>query len=373
MARDLATLVGSRRDAAEVSAVLHSISGKDPKRQTAVLNGLADGMTRRGTSLGTFLQSLPDAGAKERGLALLAGAAAVASDAARTAAERLDAIRLLVHVPWESAKESLAKLTAEDQPAEIRIAAVGVLSTHRKPEVAGILLAHLRRAMPALRREILEALTRQPERLDFVLTEIEEKRFPPAELGIPLIRQLVTHQNPALKERAQRLLKESLPEDRQVVIDRYRAATEREGDAKKGREVFKKNCVACHRIGDLGAAVGPDISDTLSKKKEQLLVDILDPSRVIDNNYVNYIVRTKAGAVLSGFIAAQTASSITLRRGVDQEDVVLRADIEEMKSSGLSLMPDGLEKNVSIEDMTDLLTFLKGWRFIDAPERERRP
>ncbi|HXX95484.1 MAG TPA: hypothetical protein VEN81_17825, partial [Planctomycetota bacterium] len=92
-----------------------------------------------------------------------------------------------------------------------------------------------------------------------------------------------------------------------------------------------------------------------------------------DANYVNFIVKTKAGAVLSGFISEQTASSITLRRGENQQDVVLRADIEEMKSSGTSLMPDGLEKNISLEDMSHLLSFLKGWRFIDAPERERRP
>jgi putative heme-binding domain-containing protein len=76
--------------------------------------------------------------------------------------------------------------------------------------------------------------------------------------------------------------------------------------------------------------------------------------------------------VVSGFIASQTASSLTLRRGEGQEDVVLRQDIEEMKSSGVSLMPEGLEKNITIDGMADLIAFLKGWRFIDAPERRQR-
>ena len=98
----------------------------------------------------------------------------------------------------------------------------------------------------------------------------------------------------------------------------------------------------------------------------------LDPSRVIDNNYVNFIVKKKTGAVLTGYISAQTTTSLTLRRGEGQEDVVLRDDIEEMKSSGVSLMPEGLEKNVTLDGMADLIAFLKGWRFIDAPERERR-
>jgi hypothetical protein len=72
------------------------------------------------------------------------------------------------------------------------------------------------------------------------------------------------------------------------------------------------------------------------------------------------------------YCCSETASSLTLRRGEGQEDVVLRQDIEEMKSSGVSLMPDGLEKNIPIDAMPDLIAFLKGWRFIDAPERERR-
>ena len=310
---------------------------------------------------------------REKAQTLLAGAAALAADGARPMAARLDAVRLLVHIPWDAARPALEKLLAEAQPNEVRTAAVGVLSTHKRPEVAPILLAPLKGAMPALRREILEAMARQPERLDFLLGEIEGKRLAPGELGIPLIRQLVSHAVPAIRDRARTLLKDSLPEDRQVVIDRFKAAAEKDGDAKKGREVFKKNCAPCHRIGDLGTAVGPDISDTLSKKKEQFLVDILDPSRVIDNNYMNVLVRTKSGAILSGFIAEQTASSLTLRRGEGQQDVVLRADIEEMKSSGTSLMPEGVEKAIPLEEMTDLLTFLKGWRFIDAPERERRP
>ena len=136
----------------------------------------------------------------------------------------------------------------------------------------------------------------------------------------------------------------------------------------KGAEVFEKNCASCHRLGGIGTHVGPDISDTFRRTPEALLVDILDPSRAIDNNYVNYLVRTRGGAVLSGFIADQTASSLTLRRGKDQQDVVLRRDIDQMRSSGVSLMPEGIEKNIPVAGMADLLAFLRGWREL---EKER--
>jgi len=212
-------------------------------------------------------------------------------------------------------------------------------------------------------------MSRRPERVSALLDEIEAKRMTTGELGQSLLRQLQNYGDAAIKERAKRLIASNLPEERQKVIDRYKEALGKTGDAKRGLELFRANCAACHKILDIGTPVGPDISDTLTKAPEQLLTDILDPSRVIDNNYVNYVVKTKSGAILSGFIASQTASSLTLRRGQGQEDVVLRQDIEEMKSSGVSLMPDGLEKNLTVEGMADLLAFLKGWRFIDAPER----
>ena len=81
---------------------------------------------------------------------------------------------------------------------------------------------------------------------------------------------------------------------------------------------------------------------------------------------MTYVVRTKGGNVFSGFIAEQTASSRTLRRGVDQQDVVLRQDIDLIRSSGLSLMPEGLEKNITVEQMAALLTFVKGWRELET-------
>lgn len=367
--RELAAIVGSRKDKEEVSMVVRDIANADARRQSVVMTGLAEGMNRRSTKLGDFLGSLPEA---ETAKSILSRAAAVAQDGGRPLPERLDAIRLLIHVPWDAAAPALTALLAEEQPQELRIAAVGALSAHGRGEVSGILMASWKKALPALRREILEAMSRRPERVSVLLDEIEAGRMTPGELGPNLLRQLKEYGNAEIKERAKKLIAGHLPEERQKVIDRYKESLGKAGDPKRGREIFKATCVPCHRIGDLGTAVGPDISDTLTKAPEQLLVDILDPSRVIDNNYVTYVVKTKAGAVLSGFIAAQTASSLTLRRGEGQEDVVLRQDIEEMKSSGVSLMPDGLEKNITIDGMADLISFLKGWRFIDAPERRQR-
>ena len=123
-----------------------------------------------------------------------------------------------------------------------------------------------------------------------------------------------------------------------------------------------------NRIGAEGANVGPDLSDLRGKTPEALLVDILDPSAAIDGRYLNYLVTLQNGKVATGLIAAETASSITLLRGEGQSDVILRQDIEPggIVSTGQSLMPDGLEKQITLQEMADLLTFLRDWRKLEG-------
>ena len=95
-----------------------------------------------------------------------------------------------------------------------------------------------------------------------------------------------------------------------------------------------------------------------------LLVDILDPNAAIDANYFNYLVALKDGRTLSGVLAAESATSVTLRRADGQADTILRDDIEAggIVNTNKSLMPEGLEKNLSLQDAADLLKFLKHWR-----------
>jgi putative heme-binding domain-containing protein len=130
--------------------------------------------------------------------------------------------------------------------------------------------------------------------------------------------------------------------------------------------VFQKNCITCHRIGDLGVNVAPDIADSRTKQPDALLVSILDPNRAIDNNYFSYTVVRDDGKIFTGIISADTGSSITLRQPEDKTVTLLRDEIEEMKSDGVSLMPVGLEKNITVQDMADLISFIKNWRYLDG-------
>ena len=137
-------------------------------------------------------------------------------------------------------------------------------------------------------------------------------------------------------------------------------------DAGRGREVFKKNCATCHRIDNIGVNVAPDIADSRTKKPAQILADVLQPNRAIDANYVNYAVATDDGRVINGIIVAETASALTLKQPENKVITLLRDEIEEIRSTGVSLMPEGLEKNIPPQAMADLISFIKNWRYLDG-------
>jgi putative heme-binding domain-containing protein len=131
------------------------------------------------------------------------------------------------------------------------------------------------------------------------------------------------------------------------------------GDLAKGREVFRKNCTACHRLENTGYEVGANLLSALrNKSKETLLIDILDPSREVDPRYVNYQVHTTSGRTLSGLLAVETPTSITLRRGEKAEDTILRSQIDEMRATSKSLMPEEFEKQIDKQQMADLIEYL---------------
>jgi putative heme-binding domain-containing protein len=240
------------------------------------------------------------------------------------------------------------------------------LAARPGPEPAEALLAPWASYSPAVRREAAEALVRHPDRARLLLRAVEAGRVRPADLDPTRTRQLLQHARADVKALAAKVLSDNLPGDRKKVLDRYQPAVDADGDVARGRAVFGKACATCHSVGDLGVDVGADISDTRTKTRAALLNDILNPNAAIDGNYVEYAVTLKSGRTVSGVVAAETAVSVTLRRAENQTETVLRQDIEEMRSTGRSLMPEGLEQTVSVAEMGDLLTFLKNWRYLDG-------
>ncbi len=124
--------------------------------------------------------------------------------------------------------------------------------------------------------------------------------------------------------------------------------------------VFRKACATCHKAEGFGQDVGPNLATVTGRTPEVLLVHILDPNREVPPNYMNYSVATTDGRVFTGLIAEESANAVTLKRAEGATDVIPRARIETIASSGQSLMPEGLEKGLNSQDFADLMTYLRG-------------
>ena len=150
------------------------------------------------------------------------------------------------------------------------------------------------------------------------------------------------------------------------MLAEYQSVLTMHGDAQRGRQVFEKHCATCHRIGEVGVNVAPDISDSRERTAAQYLTDILQPNRAIDANYFSYTAATTGGLVHTGILAAETSTSVTLKQAEGKTVTLPRDEIEELKSSGVSLMPEGLEREIPKQEMADLISFVKNWRYLDG-------
>ncbi len=360
----LAEVVGAGRDDKAVAELLGMAGETGQSSETtrlALVDGLATGLKRSGGSLRQLLEHPPEGtqGAVARVAAIVKNGSAIALDPGRDVAQRVAALRLVGQGLSGSEAGKLATLLTPQTPQPVELAAVRALAGTPSPHVAPLLIAGWRSYGPPVRREVQEALFARADRLPYLLGAIESGEVQAGELDAARRDQLLNHRDPEVRRRAQALLASQVPADRQKVIDQYQDVLTLAGDPARGKAVFTKNCATCHRLHGEGIEVGADLTAVRTKTREMLLIDMLDPSRNMEPRFTNYVVATKSGQVLSGMIASETATGITLRRAETAEDTVLRADIDEIRSTGNSLMPDGLEKQLSHQELADLMEFVK--------------
>jgi len=361
----LGTLIGASNNDAELAQALTLLTGDEvsPNWQLAVLDGLGQGLQIAQRPLRQLWEepspALKDAVTKAR--PFFERAAKTARDEQQPLPERLAAVRLLGVGPFAVGGEVLPGLLAPQHLPEIQLAAVRALSAQDSPKIAELLLTSWNNYPPDLRREAAEALLARPERVRKLLDAVEKKQVLPGQIEAARVDLLRKHPDAEIRKRVGQLFAARTTSDRQKIIDDYRAALDLPADALRGKAVFKKNCSVCHRLENEGSEVGADLLAALkTKTPEGLVLDILDPSREVDPRYLNYVVTTKNGRFLTGILAVNAPASITLRRAEKAEDTILRGEIDEIQATVKSLMPDELEKQLSKQDLADVIAYLLG-------------
>ncbi len=251
------------------------------------------------------------------------------------------------------------------------------LNAHTPPDVAVEFLESLKRSQSesagALILESIDTMTPQlkgvaigvvigkPVWAKRMVETAANGRFDLSELTLDQKQALRSFPDRKLREQAEELLARDggLPDaDREKVRQTLLHITKIAGDPKAGLAVYKKVCAACHQHGEIGTKIGPNLTGMAVHPKEELLTHIIDPSRNVEGNYRLYKVLTTEGDVVSGMLAGETRTSITIIDSQAKEISVAREDIEELIASRKSVMPEGFEKQLTEQELTDLLEFL---------------
>lgn len=271
--------------------------------------------------------------------------------------QREQAVRVLESVRFRDARPIFGHLL--DSDSALRFEVLKILGGYDDVEIAGLILSRWSTLSPRERRPALHALIVQRKRASRLLDALERGTVETAALEQDHRVLLAQHPEEAIRNRALTWLRPDSPVERDRVVQHYQQVLDLAADSERGEQVFERECARCHQPQE-GDAVGPDLRvGVQGHTREELLQAILNPNAQILGLFQNYIVTTREGLVYGGVLAAEGPGSLTLRSGPGEEETILRARITEIRASRVSLMPEGLEENIGLQEMADLIAYIQ--------------
>ena len=363
-----ASVVGARGDIDELNQTLRLISSDwaGDWWRSAIISGLGAGLPRYKGKLGrltlTSLLSKPPAALAEscRGVKTWFDQnQQIATDSDRSITDRTAAVELLAYQSFAKASTALAELLSTEQPVQLQTASIQALTKNGSAEAAKIVLDRWPELGPAVRPIGLDMLLRKTETTRLALAAMAKKQMNPSALSINQRARLLKHSDNALRLQAEKLFGGAVSTNRQKVAKDYERALTLVADGANGHKVFKRVCAACHRVDGEGHDAGPDLSDLRNRSKPAILYDILDPNSKVEPRFTSYSILTVDGEVFNGLVVSETSDAVVLKMAEGKQATIGRAEIERLKVSDVSLMPEGIEKDITPQQMADLLGYLK--------------
>ncbi|HUS37499.1 MAG TPA: c-type cytochrome, partial [Verrucomicrobiae bacterium] len=299
--------------------------------------------------------------------------------AALEAAQYTSAISMLAELRSD---RSIPKIVAALNKPDLRSAAIKALASLKaKTAVPDIL--HV-----ASGPDAILALAEIPDAraTDLFLTGLSERRMDvraAARKALTALREEAwTHIEPKLKSlppaavaELQRIYRNdpraanlhSITVDRLPPQAYFDFAANNSGDAERGEKIFKDrngvSCINCHRVRGDGVDIGPDLSGVGAQFDRRALAEsVLFPSRAVREGYNVVDLELTDGDVVSGMIRAETSESISIQAATGAPQTIPKSKIKSRKSTAVSLMPEGLEAALSLDEFSDLISFLQSLR-----------
>ncbi len=363
---------------------LPSLAQRDPALASAAIDGLIEGQKGRTVVPGipsepilTRLARSDNAALAERARQL----GAIWGDAQATAAalakindprareeERLQGIRIARQVKQPAAREALLELVRHGGPPRLLTAAVRALGEIGGEGVDETFVAHWSTLPSPARSAAVEVLASRRPWARTLLDAVERKVISTTDISAPVVRSLAQSGDPALRKRAEQLIGRFRPSDTdklKLIAAKKQVVLNGPVDLQAGHELAAKTCFVCHKLYGEGAEVGPDLTGVGRSSLDALLANVIDPNQVVGKGYENTEVETKDGRTLNGRIVEDTDTRLKLLASGPREEVVAKSDIATIRTTDLSLMPEGLEQ-LPDADFRNLI-----WYILNPPQESR--
>jgi putative heme-binding domain-containing protein len=275
---------------------------------------------------------------------------------------RFKQMALIALLPYNEKSEVLFQCLENTEPLNLQEAALRQLAEYAEPSIGTRLVNRWAELGPQTRKLAGDLLLYKEIYHDALLTGLEKGLINIGEMNFDLERRrqlLWWTDNETTKRRAEALFSDSGVTTRQEAIDKMKDALTLKGSSVAGATVFKSMCSTCHKYGTEGQEVGPVLTEISRKSKESLMHDILDPNAAVNTQYINHRLVTKSGTVHMGIVETETDQYITIKKMGGSSETIYKTDIKSFASLGTSLMTEGLESNMTPQDMADLLAYLQ--------------
>ena len=258
------------------------------------------------------------------------------------------------------ALDQLARSGQTKDQFQTRLA--GEVARLEAPDLAEKILAFQHSVPGPVRDALMDTLTQRPIWARHLFQAIADKKVPSQAVGINQVRRVLGFKDKELSELVQKSWG-SLRADRDPGRDKLVKGVAEiiramPGDPVKGQAVFARSCGVCHKIYGAGQEVGPDLTSNGRASFEQLLSNIFDPNLVIGAAYQAHTVATTRGRVVSGLLVEDSKDKVVLKVQGGSVETFPRGEIEASERSAISLMPEGLEKQLPLPEIRDLVAFL---------------
>jgi putative heme-binding domain-containing protein len=290
-------------------------------------------------------------------------AVALATQPSTPLPTRLALLQVLAEAGPATAVGPLLQLLASREPDAVQRAALDALEQFDQMEVATALLRIYPQIGSGLRARAVDLLVRRKRWARALLQAVDQGALPGKDIAVEQLRPIALHHDrllDALVRKHWGSVQRGTPEEKLAEMRRLsndlRAGS---GNPVLGQALFKKHCAICHKLFGEGNTVGPDLTHANRKDRDFLLASIVDPSAIIRKEYLSFVVQTTDGRVLTGLIAEQTSSQLTLLDAKNERTVLARSRIESIEESAVSLMPENLLKGLTPEEVRDLFGYLQ--------------